>query len=115
MLRILFLFPLLFLFTQTSSARENSNSVEAAKGVISRVFGKTVADNIDFSLIQPETLNPVFEYETSGKRLIVKGNSTVALCHGFYDYLKATHQGMVTWSGKNVMIEKFWKPVKNSG
>ncbi|MEN0052626.1 MAG: alpha-N-acetylglucosaminidase TIM-barrel domain-containing protein [Mucilaginibacter sp.] len=82
--------------------------VKSSRNVIERTFGKEVAIGIHIYMISSVNGNPVYEYAAANGELTVKGNSTAAVCKGFYDYLRTTNQGMVCWSGKNVHIQTPW-------
>lgn len=45
---------------------------------------------------------PVFEYYSSQGILYVSGSSGVAICHGFYIFMKTYEFGIVTWAGKHI-------------
>lgn len=76
-----------------------------ARDVISRVFGKAIADKVNFRMTGDSTSS----YECHNGRLLVSGNSVVSLCHAFYAYVKATGQGMSTWDGTRNDIHLPWK------
>lgn len=97
-----------------ASAQSNISEKEiisATKQVIARTINPAVANRIQFEKITASGENPEYAYQVRNGKLIVKGNSVVALCHGFYAYLKSSHQGMITWSGKNLHIFIPWKSV----
>ena len=79
----------------------------AAFEVISRRIGN-VGDTIDFSLRPSGDGPPAFRYRADRGRLQVEGNTPVALCRGFYDYMKSNRLGMVSWSGKRLAVEGGW-------
>lgn len=80
------------------------SSLRAAAGVIERsvpesgiAAGKVVLEGIDKA-----DGRDVFEVSVNNGVLHVKGSSPVALCHGFYQYMKREGYGMVSWSGRRV-------------
>jgi alpha-N-acetylglucosaminidase len=91
--------------------RFNQDITAVAKKVISRTIGNKIANRIKFEPLPPNNEHSIYEYRVSNGKLIIKGNSAIALCQGFYNYLKTSDQGMITWSGKNLQIKSFWKPV----
>lgn len=107
MKKLFLLIAVVYLSTISAKAQDN---VAVVKSVITRTFGKEIANKIQFETAFTSGANPMYGYEVVKNKLIVKGNSPVALCRGFYDYLKTTNQGMVSWSGKNINIDKRWIP-----
>ncbi len=43
-----------------------------------------------------------FQYEVNKGTLYIEGNSQVALCRGFYDFVKSQRAGIYSWSGNNI-------------
>lgn len=74
---------------------------QEARNVVQRVFGKSVAGRVNF-LYSTHAGNPFYWYHVKNGKVNVTGNTPVSLCHGLYDYLKTSGQGMFTWSGKIV-------------
>ncbi|MGF7231940.1 alpha-N-acetylglucosaminidase TIM-barrel domain-containing protein [Arachidicoccus sp.] len=109
---VLFLFfsllPATFIAAQNLSSKE---IIKQAKEVIARDINRTIADKINFSVSETKSLEGEFSYKTENGQLYISGNSSVALCHGFYDYLKNSRQGMITWGGSNLNIASNWKEV----
>lgn len=81
-------------------------SVKAAYQVIERVTGQKDLP-LDFSL-EPKDEKNYFSYVVQDNQLYIKAASPVALCRGFYDYVKTNHYGVYTWSGKNIHIPPRW-------
>ncbi|EOR96775.1 Alpha-N-acetylglucosaminidase [Arcticibacter svalbardensis MN12-7] len=91
--------------------KQNSSIIEASRAVIERNFGSRIAAAIHLEILTNTTRsNPV--YETINDRLFIRGNTAISITKGFYDYLKETNQGMVTWSGKNAHIQSPWIAAK---
>lgn len=74
--------------------------LETARGVLERQLG-SAASRFELRELKGDG-HPVFEVEVNGGRVIVSGNTAVALCRGAYTYLRETGCGMVTWSGSRV-------------
>lgn len=100
-----------FSVSLAKAAPNDTTAIIAAKAVIARTFGESISSSIHYQSISSVGINPVYEYEVAGNELYLRGSSAVAICKSFYDYLKTTDQGMITWSGKNVHIGSPWKPV----
>lgn len=92
---------LFFISTLFSGAQTN---LQPVKNIITRAVGKSYADKVELKLIQNN--KNTFGYKTANNKIYIEGNSPVSLTRGFYDYLKTTHQGMITWSGKNLQLKK---------
>lgn len=108
------LISIFLLFFTISFAQPNAKSIAAAKAVISRTVGNKMVNRVQFSIMQTNDATPVYEYKVTNNKLSVSGNSTVALCRGFYDYLKTSGQGMVNWSGSNLNIQPNWKNIEKT-
>lgn len=117
-MRKLFLFYVMFfvamLFCSNLLLAQNIDSkkiIESARHVIARNVNSEIANKIKFSLTTSKNPNGEFSYKIKNVQLYISGNSTVALCHGFYDYLKTSQQGMITWSGNNFNLSNKLKDV----
>jgi alpha-N-acetylglucosaminidase len=90
-------------------SRDLSKEEQAAMGVLERTLGYSPR-NVIIEVTGPE--NDSTEYYSTEVRcgkLTVKASSTIAACRGFYDYVKANHYGMVTWTVNNIDLP-FWLP-----
>ena len=77
------------------------NTDEAFK-VLQRVSRQTI---IPISLeLKKDGSNMYYEYSVVNGVLRLKGSDNVALCRGFYDYVKAHKLGMYSWSGNNIQL-----------
>ena len=76
-------------------------SHKEAQQVIHRFAGKNLPVNLSLSL---EKQNGCDQFETSVKngKLTVKGSSNVALCRGFYEFIKTQGAGISSWSGNRL-------------
>lgn len=83
-------------------------AVLEAQGVIAREFGQAALRNVQLGLIKSVDQNDVFEYEAAKGRLTVRGSSAVALCSGFYQYIKRNHLGIASWSGNRLDLAHGW-------
>lgn len=66
------------------------------------------ADDIALRLESGSAKGDWFAYQASGGKLTIAASSKVALCSGFYQYLKAKGLGMSTWSGKRLDLPPKW-------
>lgn len=82
--------------------------VDAAREAIERVAGGRVAQ-LHLEAIPAEARRDAYEFEATRGTLIVRGSSPVALCRGFYDYVRANGLGMVSWAeGAPLQIPLRW-------
>lgn len=75
------------------------SGVEAARQVLVRALGQTAAARFRLVLQPSGESEDHFTTAVAGGKVVVTGNTPVALCRGAYDYLKRTGQGIVSWSG----------------
>ena len=77
---------------------------EAARSVMERTVPalKAVPGKLKLEAVKQENGCDVFETESSGGVLTVRGSSGTALCRGFYDFLKTNGLGMVAWDNKDI-------------
>ena len=88
----LLVFPLFAIARKTSPALE----------LIQRVSGSpTVPVKLS---IKQNGEHTAFEYKVEDGVLKIKGTDPVALCRGFYDYVKSNHMGLYSWSGNNIQL-----------
>ncbi len=78
-------------------------SAKDAQEVIERFAGRNVPVELSLTL-DKENGCDVYETSVEGGRLSIKGSSGVALCRGFYSYLKAQEAGICSWSGNRVEL-----------
>ena len=69
----------------------------AAEGVISRYAGHAAQVLLE---TLPGGGKHEFEAVSQGGKLIVRGNSPVALCRGFYTAVRQSGRGICSWSGR---------------
>lgn len=83
-----------------------------AMGVIKRTIGER-AKNVRLEVISSE-INGYDTYSVQAANGIVtiKGNTPVALTHGFYTYLKEACHAMVSWSGTQLPAFDSWPDFK---
>lgn len=88
----------------TLMAWGQSTTKEAQK-VIERFAGKKVPVELSLSLDKQEGCD-VFETSVNKGKLTVKGSSGVALCRGFYSYVKSQNAGLSSWSGNRLELPR---------
>lgn len=87
----------LFLFCLLPTLLWGQNVVPAEQ-VIRRFAGKDVPVRLSQSLEKRDGCD-VFQTSVQDGELSIKGSSNVALCRGFYEYVKSKGIGICSWSG----------------
>ncbi len=80
--------------------------IDAARGVILRTIGSR-ANSIELRLAS-DGKNDHYEVNAAGGKLTISGNSGVALCRGFYQYIKNECHSSVSWEGSQIHFPKSW-------
>lgn len=108
-----FLLLCFFMFLQVfAKDRVNKNAIiDASRGVLSRLLG-TKAQGISIETL-PVKGNDTYEVVAQNGNLTIRGNSSVAICHGFYTYYKEICHGIVRWSGNNIPDLAKWPDFKS--
>ncbi len=90
-------------FSMCAFAQTSSKGTSSAYGVIRRFCGDS---GINLKLKRtsaPGSATDRFTYSVDAKgQLTVQGNSPVALCRGFYDYIRTNGYGICSWSGNRL-------------
>lgn len=103
MKRILFLvFCLLLFFQQPFWGQKKT--VKEAYNVIERATGQS---DLPVSFILKPNKNrsegkTYFQYQVNNGVLKIEGSTPIALCRGFYDFVKSNRAGLYSWSGNNI-------------
>lgn len=83
-----------------SLAFAQADDTRAAREVIARATGCT---SLPLQLkIKKDKDRTYFSYSTDGGVLQIEGSDNVALCRGFYDFIKSNRGGVFTWSGNSI-------------
>lgn len=94
---------LLSVILASSSCLYAQNSIREAREVIHRFAGEFPA-KLKLSFIDKENSCDVFETKVRNGELEIRGSSGVALCRGFYDFIKSNHAGISAWSGNRCIF-----------
>ncbi len=81
------------------SSASTQEEITAARGVIER-FAEGHAHRFTLSSTEEEEGKPVYITKTTSDGVSISGSSGVALCKGFYDYIKSYGAGISSWTGK---------------
>lgn len=90
---------LIFFFSVFCTAQNNPVS-----DVLIRTIGEDNAEIFLFVLNSDMAGADSYSIHKENNKIIVEGNSKVALCRGAYDYLKNYCGSLISWSGSNVNI-----------
>ena len=94
-----------FLLEVNAAMAENSQVVEAGRGVLVRLLGPRAGDFV-LEAIPEDDGHPVYEVQASGGKVTVRGSSGAAIARGAYDYLRSACNCMVTWSGSHLPLPR---------
>ena len=103
MKRIL-LFSLCLLASSLQAVCGQKKALDETRKVIERVTGKS---DLPVSFVLKANKGQLegktnFHYRVNHGVLKIEGSSPVALCHGFYDFVKSNRAGLYSWSGNNI-------------
>lgn len=103
MKRIL-LFSLCLLASSLQAVWGQKKALDETRKVIERVTGKS---DLPMSFVLKANKGQLegktnFHYRVDDGVLKIEGSSPVALCHGFYDFVKSNRAGLYSWSGNNI-------------
>lgn len=77
-----------------------SQKTTPALEVMQRVIGK---DNLSLNLkIKKQGKDTYFKYSVENGEISITASDNIALCRGFYDYIKSNHYGMFSWNGNSI-------------
>lgn len=93
---------LLLLLSLSSVFAAFAKKTDGALEVLQRVSRQTsIPVNLE---LKKNAGNMYYEYSVVDGVLHLKGSDNVALCRGFYDYVKTHDLGMYSWSGNNIEL-----------
>ncbi|MDE6778060.1 MAG: alpha-N-acetylglucosaminidase, partial [Alistipes sp.] len=106
MRRILILAILTAFFWTDAQAKERTaaDSEKAARGVIERTLGyfpKKMTVRVAGRL---QDGSDYYSTEVCKGNLVITGSTPVAVCRGFYDYVRSNNYGVVTWSANTIEL-----------
>jgi alpha-N-acetylglucosaminidase len=103
------LFILLLLPADITKAADPATT--GAANVLKRLLGGKF-QSIALQSIPSVERRDVYEFEARQGKLTVRGSSSVAICRGFYDYLRSNNLGMVAWSDTRLAIPDRWSDAR---
>jgi alpha-N-acetylglucosaminidase len=75
-----------------------------AQDVLTRTLSPNNAQRFELILKKDKSATDSYTVNVSNNKIVVTGNTSVALCRGAYDYLKNATHSMYTWNGNNVSL-----------
>ena len=87
------------------------DAVEAARSLVQRIV-PGLSEKIRFERIPEHENRDVYELEQQGRKLVIRGNSAVAMASGVYHYLKEYCRCHVSQNGDNLQLPKSLPQVK---
>ena len=103
---LVLLFTGMFLTEGQCRVPAEGASEAAARGVIERTLGYFPKNLVLEVTGRDAEGRDYFSTEASRGRLTVRGSSPVAVCRGFYDYVKENGYGLATWSVNTIDLPK---------
>lgn len=82
-------------------AQPSRKEIKAAYKTVERVAPQ-MAGKLHFEALPKQAGCDVFEQQTGPNGLTIKGSSGVALCRGFYDFVRENGCGIVSWTGSRI-------------
>jgi alpha-N-acetylglucosaminidase len=89
--------------TGTARADATPNPRQAATALVERLLPGCV-DRFTFELLPRDEGRDVFEIESAGPRIVIRGNNGVAMARGLNWYLTYYAQGNVSWCGSQLSL-----------
>ncbi len=89
------------IFLLAATATPGHADKKEALNLIQRVVGR---NDVPVKLDIRKSANTYFNHEVKNGTLHITASNEVALCHGFYDYMKQNRHGMYSWSGSSLQL-----------
>ncbi len=83
--------------------RTDANAPRAARGLLERLLPQYV-DRFIFEVIRPVHGRDVFEIESRGEKIVIRGNTAIAMATGLNWYLKHHCHCHVSWYGNQLNL-----------
>ncbi len=97
-------FCTLIVFALTLLNCSENKNIQSVKNVFVRIGGDKLADKLEFELVESFFNNDSYSIKAENNKIVVKGNSKIALCRGAYDYLFNSCESIISWSGNKINI-----------
>ena len=107
------LYIIIILSSSCTDTKLEATQVNEAYQVLNRTIGKENASNFVLNFSENESLDS-YQITVENNKVIVSGNSAIALCRGTYDYLKNATHSIISWSGNNINIPDKLPDYRNS-
>lgn len=90
-----------FLFSLTTFAACGQGAETYGYALIKRTIPKHAA-KFKVEIIPPSSSGDVFEIESRGNKIVLRGNNGVSIASALYYYIKNVAGGQITWNGSNI-------------
>jgi alpha-N-acetylglucosaminidase len=97
------LFILVLLVMASGGAVARAGAIDAAQGVVVRILPEK-SDEFVLEEIPAENQHDVFEIESSGGKIVLRGNNGVSIASAFNWYLKYYCNCQISWSGDQLRV-----------
>jgi len=105
---------ILAFFVMAFQAANAQTNISASEALIKRVAGAH-SSNIKTEFINAQNDKDVFEIESKNNKIILRGNTGVAIASALYYYLNEFCHAQITWNGVNLHLPKnFTKSCKQN-
>ncbi len=101
-MRIIITFGLLILLVSCQSTKRKTKELNAVYELAVRVLGRENAKHFVFNKIESTSENDEFEIDFINGKILIKGNSNVALASGLNWYLKYYAHSHISWEAKQL-------------
>jgi len=95
----------------TAYASNGTQITSAARNVLTRVMGENAVQRIQLSTIPQKDGCDIYRYQSTPDTLKISGSSSIAICRGVYDYIRANDMGTVGWAGARLNLPAKWPTV----
>jgi alpha-N-acetylglucosaminidase len=85
-------------------------NVKAAEALIHRIVQKN-ANRFKVEPLPDQQATDVFEIESKGNQIVLRGNNGVSVASAFYFYIREYAHGQITWNGTNLRLPESLPPV----
>lgn len=94
----------------SAASADSLRTIQAARGVIERFTGGKTKVTLSLSLRKDAQGHDQYTISNHKGTLLIEGSSGVALCRGFYSWVRQNKAGMCSWSGSVYYPERMRLP-----
>lgn len=101
----------LLVVPSTAETADAAGQRAAAEGVIRRLIGAKAASHFTVEIIPQEKNLDVFEVESAGRKIVLRGSNGISACRALKWYLNTLCRCSVSWRGDNLALPDPLPPV----